>query len=303
MQLLEGLLEGLVKAIPIIIDAAPQIVESLVNAIIELIPDIIECGVTLLTELITNLPEIITKICEAAPKIVTALVNGFKALFTDIKDVGVDLFESLVANLPTAIATLAGKVPEVVGGIIDAFWAKIDDFKSMGGNLLLGLADGIAGAVGDTINRAVDALGGVVDSIKRFFGIASPSKMFIGFGRFLDEGLAIGIADNLGPVEKAMDDMAQLTSKNYESTISVAAESLNDAMQIQPRSNAAARPSGENDAVRVLERILALLVDIYDKFGAEGFALMLDSGEVIGALISKLNDALGDTTALSARGA
>lgn len=82
---------------------------------------------------------------------------------------------------------------------------------SIGVNIIQGIGSGIASAVSGLVGQAIQACKSLASSVKSFFGIASPSKLFKGYGKYLDEGLAIGITDNLGLVENAIGDLEDAT--------------------------------------------------------------------------------------------
>ena len=49
-------------------------------------------------------------------------------------------------------------------------------------------------------------------AVRKVLGIASPSRVFAEIGRYIPEGLALGIERNLGSVDSAMDAMRDATS-------------------------------------------------------------------------------------------
>ena len=67
-------------------------------------------------------------------------------------------------------------------------------------------------------------LAGIVDKIKGFFKIGSPSKLFADdVGKWLPEGLAEGIEDNVKPVTAAMEELASLTTGTLKSELALSA--------------------------------------------------------------------------------
>ena len=243
LQLFTALIGAMPQIVTTITAAIPQIIGSITQVLLDNLPLIISTGVELFTSLVGALPEIINGIVEVLPEIIDAVVNtltdsidilvdagltlflslvdalpeiidGIVAVLPDVieavigVEAGVKLFVALVENLPEIIAGLVGALPEILDAVLSGIGDFISSFADMGWQLMMGLADGIAGSVGDLINKAVDALGGVVDSIKEFFGIASPSKLFEEFGGYLDMGLAIGIEGDADLPVDAMDALS-----------------------------------------------------------------------------------------------
>lgn len=62
LQLIKGLAEELLKALPVLIAALPEIIRSIIDFFVQNISMIIETGIKLLISLIEALSEIITQI-------------------------------------------------------------------------------------------------------------------------------------------------------------------------------------------------------------------------------------------------
>jgi phage-related protein len=91
---------------------------------------------------------------------------------------------------------------------------------SAGRNIIDGLVNGLrnaAGSVGKTLlNIAKDA----IDGFKSFFGIKSPSRLMMGLGKFLPQGLAKGITNGLGYVTRAMGSVNDAVTGNFSPSLS-----------------------------------------------------------------------------------
>lgn len=99
------------------------------------------------------------------------------------------------------------------------------EFDKAGGNIMEGLAQGIGNAVGDVTNAMIGVSSSVNKGLLEFFGIHSPSRLMAKYGRYIDEGLAIGISRNAGlPVTAAVgmgDEVASAASGMTISTPTV----------------------------------------------------------------------------------
>lgn len=121
---------------------------------------------------------------------------------------------SFITQLPGNIAGFLGQVISNVGqwvsdmgrnaadaassfarNVIDGLSGIPGQVVSIGSNIIQGIIDGITGNAWAVVSSISGAVGGGIDAAKRLLGIASPSKVFKKFGRYIDEGLAIGIGD------------------------------------------------------------------------------------------------------------
>lgn len=187
-----------------IVPAALNIISKLPGTILDFIiqaaPTLIEAGMTAIVELITglsnSLPTLIPKMIEAVGLMFTTLVN----------------------NAPKLISAGLQLVGALVGGLVKS----IPQFVSTGFDMLMGLARGIGNSVGAVVQRAKEAAAKVLNSVKSFFGIHSPSKVFANIGEMNMLGLAKGIEDNLRPVNKAMEDVSMAATQDFNSSLNLA---------------------------------------------------------------------------------
>ena len=83
---------------------------------------------------------------------------------------------------------------------------------SIGGQIVSGIANGIRGAAGRVVGAVTDVVGGAINAAKSFLGIHSPSRKFRKeVGRMIPAGAALGIEDEAGRVQDAVDSAFTVT--------------------------------------------------------------------------------------------
>ena len=89
------------------------------------------------------------------------------------------------------------------------------------GMLFEGIKEGISSAWSSLTNWFKEKLSGLVDGVKDFFKIGSPSKLFADeVGRWIPVGIAQGINDGMGALDKAVQGMtAEVTQKGISTTV------------------------------------------------------------------------------------
>jgi hypothetical protein len=206
VQLLTSLVTALPDIIAAIVAVIPEIITGIITAITENLPLIIEAGITLFLSLIQALPDIILQLVAAIPQIIDGIITALTDALPLLIEMGVKLFVALISDLPTIMLEIVKAVPQIMGGILKAFGDSIKSMVEVGGNLIKGLWQGISDAGAWLRDKISGFFGGVVDSIKNFFGIASPSKMFSEIGGFLGQGLGIGFENEMEKVTKDMQN-------------------------------------------------------------------------------------------------
>lgn len=141
-----------------------------------------------------------------------------------IPQVAVRLVQSLIEGLFSYWNKMINKVQEFFKGtIFEGFINKVADMAKIGLQLIQGLWNGINNAKNWIWGKIKGFCNSIISSIKSFFGIHSPSKVFNEeIGQYLGLGLGEGFEDSLSEVYKDMkraidNENAKLTS-NLTST-------------------------------------------------------------------------------------
>lgn len=149
--------------------------------------------------------DIIEKGKEKGKEFVDKMIDKVKELpgkmwtkFTDAVQKVVDFGKDLKKK-----AEEAGK--KLVDGIKDKIESLPDDIKSVGKNIVEGLWNGINDKFDWLTGKIKSFATDVTDKLKSFFGIKSPSRVMRDqVGKYLAEGVAVGITENKDKVSKAM---------------------------------------------------------------------------------------------------
>lgn len=217
MDLLMALGEGFTKALPTIIAMLPPIIDALVNVIIGQQLLFIQAGTTILEALLSdgNLTTIINSLVDNIPLIIDALIGTIIEAIPVFIGAGFDLFVALVKNLPDIILTLVSAVIDIEDALLQELANLIVKFEDIGGQIMQGLADGIVNAGDAVVSTAKGVLDKIPQGAKDLFQINSPSKLFEGYGEYLDMGLALGIENNADVPQSAMTSMARDVSTAF----------------------------------------------------------------------------------------
>jgi phage-related protein len=140
-----------------------------------------------------------------------AIMNAFKNVGTFLADRFLNA-RNAITNGWEKIGDWFGSVRE---SIYKIFTSMPDNFVTIGKNLLIGLGNGIVEGAKAVVEKAKQVAGDVLEAVKSFFGVASPSKVFMEIGGYLMEGEALGIAKKAYMVDDAMKAMSFVENALY----------------------------------------------------------------------------------------
>ena len=184
IQLVDGLITGLIQALPLLLEKAPVLVDKFLNKIMEQLPVIWSA----VTDLLIKITDYMTE-----PQNLELLINTAIQLIEVIA-------KALIDNLPILInasLTLTKKLFENIIGKI----------MKLGENIVKGLWEGMWGVKDWIIKKIRQLCQSMLDAIMGFFGIASPSKVMADeVGKFMAEGIGVGFGNTMPSVVKAMQE-------------------------------------------------------------------------------------------------
>lgn len=288
VQLLLALLDAIPLILPPLIEAIPAIVISIIDALITAIPQLIEGALQFLMAIIEAIPILIQELLPQIPTIVDAVITGLLDNLPILIDGAIELFFGILDAIPEIQAAVWEEMPSIVTSIVESLIECIPELLKAGAQLLEGLVEGM---LNFDIKGALKKVGdGVVNGFKKAFDIHSPSRVMMGIGELLDEGLAVGIAEGarlpLNALDKLSEDMVEST------------DSLNGVTL----ERKVAHSFGANPAASMADGISGKLDKIYQAI-LSGQVIMLDGKALVGSTANRYDTELGQRRVLAERGA
>ena len=276
LELANGIAQSLPELIPALVDVVLNIVDTLIDNVDMLIDGAIALILGLADGLIEALPRLIERIPEIVVKIVSALIENAPKLLK----AGIELVVTLAKGLVEAIPKLIAAVPQIIKGIWDTI--KNTDWLQLGKDILNGIVQGLKSVASSLWNALKDICKEALKSVKNFFGISSPSKVMRDqVGKMLPAGMAIGIEDNSGVVDKAMNDLAD------EATASINGD-VRSVVAVQSSNSASLNKASVNGTVATDTTGVNAIVEALSKV-----SVVMD-GRTVGTLVaSPVNMAMG----------
>ncbi|ALF02167.1 tape measure protein [Mycobacterium phage LadyBird] len=208
-----------------VIQLAPMIMSQLVPAFIQLVPKIAELmpSIVSLVQSFANLMPVVLPLASALLSVAGAVIQvgvsiggaliGALANLMGIITGVIAKVSEWVASFASGAQTIAAKAAELPGMIQSALANLMSIGLQAGKDLVQGLINGIGGMISAAVSKAKELASGVAGAVKGFFGIESPSKLFMEYGEFTGQGFAIGMDKGFAPVlEQAKALSAQIAA-------------------------------------------------------------------------------------------
>ena len=220
IEIVTNIANGVLQNIPKILQSAGTVMSNFITYIMNNLPTILQAGVKMLSNLAQgiwdNLPTIISTVATVVANILATFAKNLPQLLQQ----GISMLAQVAAGLIQAIPQLIGKIPEVFNSVVSAF--KKHDWLSIGSNIISGVAKGILNGVSTIISAAKEAANSAFKAAKNALGIKSPSKVMRDkVGKWIPEGVAVGIEKNASAVTDAMNEMTKEASGTINTDIAM----------------------------------------------------------------------------------
>ena len=219
VQAISEFANGITEALPQLIPAAIEAITAFVNALLDNADLLIDAALELSIGLAEGLIEAIPIIVEKMPIIISHIIDALLKAIPKIAAAGVKLIGAIVKNLPAIIASIIKAVPKIIASLVKSFGAGNAKMAKAGLNLIKGLGRGLVEGAAWVIQKARELAASVLGVFTHMFDEHSPSKVMIKYGRFLDEGLAMGIEDSVGVAQKAMENLGNAISEPMDASV------------------------------------------------------------------------------------
>nr|DAU42366.1 MAG TPA: tail tape measure protein [Caudoviricetes sp.] len=162
VQILLALANGLVGALPELIDTIPIIITNIVDAILASLPEIVDAGLQILLALVSGIITSTGHLIAVVPKLLASLIHSFGSAGAAIAGIGVSIVDGIRKGITEQWQRLKADVSNLFTGLVD--WIKkllgihspSTVFAGIGTNMAKGIGAGWQDTIGD-INRDIAA--------------------------------------------------------------------------------------------------------------------------------------------------
>ncbi|MFD0659772.1 phage tail protein [Thermocatellispora tengchongensis] len=226
LQLIPSLLNGLVPAfaelaratlpvLPILTDLAVMAIQQVLPALVPILP--------MLTKLGVGFALFGAKVAEVVGKIkpiIEAGVAVFRWMYNTL--VGNSIIPDMVNAIGRWIGTtLLGWFRDLPGKIKSAVSNLGSTVTGIGRDIVNGIWQGIQSMAGTFYNQVNSFFTNIVKNVKGALGIKSPSRVFAEIGRFMMQGMSVGVDKTAGLVVSSLRKVASLAAKTAMPDLSV----------------------------------------------------------------------------------
>lgn len=162
VQILLALAQGLVGALPELIDTIPIIITNLVDAILASLPEIIDAGLQIILALVSGIITSTGHLVAVVPKLLASLIHSFGSAGAAIAGIGKAIVDGIRKGITEQWERLKSDVSHLFTGLVD--WIKkllgihspSTVFAGIGTNMAKGIGAGWQDTIGD-INKDIAA--------------------------------------------------------------------------------------------------------------------------------------------------
>ena len=199
-------------------------VYSVYDEIFNLIVEIVETFIAQVTKFWDKYGEDIVKKAKVAFDLLKNVFVTKLAIIKDALQAVLALMTGDWAGFGEELGQIMTKAFKLVRGLITGAWKKLikpalnalikkiievwkdlpGKVKKIAGDVVSGFVDGLTGKAGDAVNAVVGWGSSLINGLKDKLGSKSPSKVFMGIGEDVVNGLTIGIANKANEPEKEL---------------------------------------------------------------------------------------------------
>ena len=254
-------------------------IESVGQGIMESLPQITET-VQVIGSLVSGIADSLPTLLTTAASAIVSMAGEILNHLPDIISAGIDLIGALVEGLVEAGPDILTSIGDLIMQAADAFLNY--DWLSLGKSIIDGIVSGIANfghLIGEKLSSFADS---AFKKVKGFFGINSPSKLMRDqIGRYIPEGIAVGIEANTDSVSDAMKKVSDAAVGSWSYDASLRTPEMN---------------RSQNRVDSVIEEVRKL------KEAITGLQVVMDTGATVGALAPAMDTQLGSYSVYKGRG-
>ncbi len=235
-------LGGIAANLGKVIASAAEMVAKFLQGITENLPKLVKSAAELIAEFVKGIAANIGKVIAAGADLIIKFLKGIGDNVDDVAKAAVRMVKKFFDAAVNAALDLIDAGAKAVVNFINGVAAAVRDNSAamgraganLGTALVQGVITGMASMAGELVRKALSIFADIPGKVKKFFGIDSPSKMFMEIGRNLMQGATLGVEKGGPEVINAISDTAHEMIGVMERSLSVVPDILDGLMDVDP---------------------------------------------------------------------
>lgn len=154
-----------------------------------------------------------------AQRVWSMVSNAFNSMRSAVTSTVSSMWASAKSTFSSGVSAVVSFVSSLPGKIRGIFASAGSWLISAGRNIMQGLLNGISSMVGAVIGKIRSVGSQIKSAFTGLLGIHSPSRVFMGYGENLAQGLAIGVDDKATVAESSAQNLAATTDKALDQAL------------------------------------------------------------------------------------
>lgn len=240
LSFINGLANGIRNNKTLVRDAILNLCEAMLEAFMAFFgiasPSTVmeQQGVFIGEGLINGLLGIGGRVKDAMVSMVKAGFNAISKWVSKFRTAGSKLITGVISGIKSKASQIATNIGSAISNGLHKITSAVPKWRTAGLNLIKGVASGIRNGASHIISAAGSMASKALNKFKSALGISSPSKVFAEAGRWIPEGVVVGIDKTSRKVETAVSSLADNTVGAMTDAISRAYEALDASEDFNP---------------------------------------------------------------------
>lgn len=200
-MIITNLCNGIVLALPGLIEQGALLMNGLMMAITANLPAIIGGGFSIISALITGIAQQLPMLIPTALGLILTMVQALIENLPLLIDAGLQLLTGIVQGILNSIPILVAAIPTLIGSLASGIISRIPQIIDTGIKLIFGLATGLIQA----IPQIVSSIPQIIDAIKRAFKEVD----WLEVGTNIVKGIINGIKNMASAFKTAIIELAK----------------------------------------------------------------------------------------------
>ena len=236
--------EGATLKATTVIDAINQILTLSIKKIIDALPLFKNAAFNIIDQIVSGIKNTVKMalIGDASTAIMTLILKQMSNKMSDINTKGKSVIDAFVLGLKnqTKLAEVSASATTIMNNVMSGLTSGTNKQKviTAGEDIGSGLIQGINNKAYAIISAGTQLAYDLIQAVKKYLGVASPSKEFAKIGEYIDLGLISGIDNYSDLVIKSAEQLGQDSIDGLKSVMS----QISDAVSTEINSDPVIRP-------------------------------------------------------------